>query len=360
MNRPVVLIFIIAAIALLPMCCVFTGFLGGSNFMAWRVMESIDPNLGADAQKIKSEMSEFLDMHSKETYEEENKEGCVRTWEQLFRLEFCEYDLSGIPIADLGPGDGEGYCPAAGCPAAKTIYDCNSLEDQYGSVPFELDCLDGVLIDSNGNGQHDPDDKARMTTCHPYWDSVGKCCCAYSGSHAGWDQATGDGRMGQAIFTPVSGTVVDVGMTSTGWGYRVTIYNCGMLYTFNHLLPSKMTSSPPVKVGDHVHAGDVVGWMGGGTGNPADDGNSSGAHLDYTSYMCYMGDKYTGEFWRGVGGVSVDSASFGFKNLNYPYDYSEGSCSSGGAAACPELYAGNPGSHLVDAATCSSGRTKCK
>ena len=74
MNRPVVLIFIIAAIALLPMCCVFTGFLGGSNFMAWRVMESIDPNLGADAQKIKSEMSEFLDMHSKETYEEENKE----------------------------------------------------------------------------------------------------------------------------------------------------------------------------------------------------------------------------------------------------------------------------------------------
>ena len=77
-------------------------------------------------------------------------------------------------------------------------------------------------------------------------------------------------------------------------------------------------------------------------------------------YMCYMGDKYTGEYWRGVGGVSVDSASFGFKNLNYPYDYSEGSCSSGGAAACPELYAGNPGSHLVDAATCSSGRTKCK
>ena len=199
-----------------------------------------------------------------------------------------------------------------------------------------------------------------MTTCHPYWDSAGACCCAYSGSHAGWDQATGDGRMGQAVFTPVSGTVVDVGMTSTGWGYRVTVYNCGMLYTFNHLLPSKMTSSPPVQVGDHVHAGDVVGWMGGGTGNPADDGNSSGAHLDYTSYMCYMGDKYTGEYWRGVGGVSVDSASFGFKNLNYPYDYSEGSCSSGGAAACPELYAGNSGSHLVDAATCSSGRTRCR
>ena len=266
MNRPVILIFIVAAIALLPMCCVFTGFLGGSNFMAWRVMESIDPKLGSDAQKIKSEMSEFLDMHSKETYDEENKEGCVRTWEQLFRLEFCEYDLSDYPIADLGPGDGEGYCPAAGCPIAKTIYDCNSLEDQYGSVPFEVDCLDGVLIDSNGNGEHDSEDKAKMTTCHPYWDSVGACCCAYSGSHAGWDQATGDGRMGQAIFTPVSGAVVDVGMTSTGWGYRVTIYNCGMLYTFNHLLPSKMTSSPPVKVGDHVHAGDVVGWMGGGTG----------------------------------------------------------------------------------------------
>ena len=294
--------------------------------MAWRVMESIDPKLGADAQKIKSEMSEFLDMHSKETYDEENKEGCVRTWEQLFRLDFCEYDLSGLPIADLGPGEDEGYCPAAGCPAAKTIYDCNSLEDQYGSVPFELDCLDGVLIDTNGNNIHDPDDKATMTTCHPYWDSVGACCCAYSGSHAGWDQATGDGRMGQAIFTPVSGTVVDVGMTSTGWGYRVTIYNCG---------------------------------MGGGTGT-ADDGNSTGAHLDYTSYMCYMGDKYTGENWRGVGGASVDSASYGFRNRNYPYEYSEGSCNSGGAAACPELYPGNPGSHLVDAATCSSGRTKCK
>ena len=121
MNRPVILIFIVAAIALLPMCCVFTGFLGGSNFMAWRVMDSIDPDLGSDARKIKSEMSEFLDMHSKETYDDENKDGCVRTWEQLFRLEFCEYDLSSYPVADLGPGVGEGYCAAAGWPSAECV-----------------------------------------------------------------------------------------------------------------------------------------------------------------------------------------------------------------------------------------------
>ena len=358
MNRPVVLIFIIAAVAVLPMCCMFTGLLGGGNYMAWRVMESIDPGLGEDARKIKAEISDFLDMHPRETYDDENRDGCIRSWEQLFHLEFCEYDLSGMTAADSGPG--EGYCPEAGCPLAKSVYDCNPFEEEYGSVPFELDCLDGVLIDSNENGRHDPEDTAYMTTCHPYWDAAGACCCAYSGAHAGWDQAAGNGRMGQAVFTPVSGTVVDIGMTTSGWGYRVTVYNCGMLYTFNHLLPTKMTSDPPVKVGDRVRPGDVVGYMGGGMGSFADDGNSSGAHLDYTSYMCYMGENYTGEHWQGVGGVSVDNASYGFLNRNYAYDYSESSCSDTNNAVCSELYANNPGSHLIDHATCSSGRTVCR
>ena len=95
-------------------------------------------------------------------------------------------------------------------------------------------------------------------------------------------------------------------------------------------------------------------------GSYADDGNSSGAHLDYTSYMCFMGENYTGDYWRGVGGVAVDSASYGFINKNYPYDYGGGICSSNGRTACPELYANNPGSHLTDSATCSSGRTKCR
>ena len=81
----IIVIFIIAIIAFVPICFTSIGASTWSNSMAWRIMDDIDPYQSSDARMIKQEISDWLDLKPREKkYDEEYSRGCDSTWRQLF------------------------------------------------------------------------------------------------------------------------------------------------------------------------------------------------------------------------------------------------------------------------------------
>ena len=353
--KAVILVFVIAIIAMLPVCLTSVGLTGWSNMMAYRVMESV-PDNSNEARVIKADISAWLDNHPKKTYEEAYSGGCSSTWQKLFRLQFCEWDLSDW--VNDGEGDGSAYCAETGCPAASRDFDCDKFEQNfklqqaiklYGSNPtqeqidamddtcnskdtkWDVDCMGGAMIDCNDNGIPDEGDMVAMTTCHRDADYAmggdSGCDCAYDLKHTGYDYVclnpdTGeyDPSMGHLVFTPMSGVVVSSGYASGGWGWEVAVYNCGTLTVFNHLDIEQMNPeddnyNAPIKVGDYVQAAQAVGRLGGGYRTTNDEGmnvndfskngNSTGTHLDFRSMECITND--TGHFTYEINNFSRDT-----------------------------------------------------
>lgn len=344
------IILVVAALIMLPVCVISVAVPAWTNSLAWRVMDSIDPNISNDAKVIKNDMSGWLDLHNKQTYEEEYKGGCSASWAELFNAEFCEWDLSDAIKSD-NDGDEDGYCSGGKCPAGVRRLNCFDFEEKYKAehggrstcddLQQGVQCMNGAMIDCNENGVWDEEDKVYMTTCYAQthenkdlnqWG--GDCDCAYSSSHSGYDyRCESSSRMGQKVFTPMSGVIVQIA-NHGAWGNEVVIYNCGVVMTFGHGLPTKLYKDADLYVGKVVNAMDYVTYMGGGMGNFADDGNSTGAHLDYRSMKCYQ-DYASGYYGARDFDLSTESI------INENKD-SEGNLlfdnSSAGSSMCPEFY----------------------
>ncbi len=84
-----------------------------------------------------------------------------------------------------------------------------------------------------------------------------------------------DGKIGDNIISPVSGTVIFAGENS-GWGNQVKIRTAnGEEYWFSHM------SETAVKVGDTITAGTNIGYVGN-TGNVIAGVGGDGSHVDIT------------------------------------------------------------------------------
>lgn len=84
--------------------------------------------------------------------------------------------------------------------------------------------------------------------------------------HKGIDIA---GSPGTPIITPITGVVSEAGFDSGGYGYKVVIKSNQVSMLFGHLL-----QQPPVRSGQNVAAGTVIGLMGS-------TGRSTGPHLHW-------------------------------------------------------------------------------
>lgn len=84
-----------------------------------------------------------------------------------------------------------------------------------------------------------------------------------------------DGKIGDNIISPVSGTVIFAGENS-GWGNQVKIRTANREeYWFSHM------SQTAVKVGDTITAGTNLGYVGN-TGNVIAGAGGDGSHVDIT------------------------------------------------------------------------------
>jgi len=99
-----------------------------------------------------------------------------------------------------------------------------------------------------------------------YCDSNGVCLKG----HNGWDIAA---PMGSAFYAAVSGQVVQVSY-SDGYGWHVRIQTGDNLIIYGHA-----ASNIPVKVGQNVKAGQIIGYSG-------NTGNSTGPHLHFEMRRC--------------------------------------------------------------------------
>lgn len=349
--KTVIIIFVLSVLAIVPICFMSVGVSTWSNSMAWRIMDSIDPGTSNEARVIKQEMSDWLDLKNRDKiYNEEYTTGCASNWEDLFHLQFCEWDLADA-VKSEDDGDEDSYCSSGSCRPGVRYMDCNSFEDAFKAahggkstcetLPQDLNCMNGAIIDCNENGVADEGDKVFMTTCYAQThdkrdvDQYGQVChCAYSESHSGYDYNCGNGRMGQKVFTPMSGVIVQIA-NHGAWGNEVVIYNCGVVMTFGHGLPTLLYGDSDLYEGKVVNAGDYVTYQGGGTGNYADDGNSTGAHLDFRSLKCYQ-DYQSGKY----GARDFDLSSESIVNTNTGADGErlfDNSNRSGGDS-CSEFY----------------------
>ncbi len=78
------------------------------------------------------------------------------------------------------------------------------------------------------------------------------------------------GKIGLPIRVPADGIVISAGFNRGGYGYVVKVaHNFGFETIYAHL-----TKNIPVKVGDFVKKGDIIGHLG-------NTGRSTGAHLHY-------------------------------------------------------------------------------
>lgn len=350
--------------------------------MAWRVMDSIDPNISNDARMVKQEMSDWLDLQPREKkYDEEYTSGCDSTWEQLFNLEFCEWDLSDSIQADYDEEAFEEYCQTHNCLAPTTrSLDCDKFENMFkeayakkhgldinsDSIPdsceagdfdsdyeIEYDCMNGAVLDCNNDGVAG-NDINHMSTCydthsHRLGGDCGECAYTWTGKdedgkissgHKQIDLHCAGGEMsrsGVKVFSMQSGIVVVNSPVTGGWGWEVVVYSCGTLTHFNHLHYDKMMDMDQraedgiPNVGDWVNPGDPIGYLGGGVrcsgkgcGNDF-NGNSTGTHLDIGTSFCNKGQGSA---------TSVDIAKSGFNNPNY-------TGSNNNAGACPQIYSKN-------------------
>lgn len=85
--------------------------------------------------------------------------------------------------------------------------------------------------------------------------------------HKGIDIASA--QTGKPIITPITGVVTEAGWDSGGYGYKVVVKSGQLQMLFGHLL-----SQPPVRAGQNVTAGTVIGLLG-------NTGRSTGPHLHW-------------------------------------------------------------------------------
>lgn len=78
------------------------------------------------------------------------------------------------------------------------------------------------------------------------------------------------GPVGTPIITPISGIVTQAGWNDGGYGYWTIVKSGSTEMTFGHLY-----QSPPVRAGQQVQAGTVIGGIGS-------TGRSTGPHLHWT------------------------------------------------------------------------------
>lgn len=295
-NSHIGCIFVVTILLFLPVCGCIVSMLFGYNVLAWYVMDSI-PDI-AIAYPVKQAMSEWLLQHDQTDLWTDNEDyGCELSWLRLFNLNFCDMHAKAITgeideLLEINPNIRRSLWSAV---------DCNELEGTYGSVPVELVCY-GSLHDVNGNGIPDSQDAEYTKITSKHETSGGYA--GHQGTDTNVDYSNGiPGRCaaGQcsmsdlndfAIFTPVSGTVVDVGWKTGGYGWNVTIYNEGYYYYFSHGDPNLNNADPPVEVGDVVHPGDIVMYSGGCVGSSGGlcpqelNGKSSGPHLHFEAREC--------------------------------------------------------------------------
>ena len=373
----IIVIFIIAIIAFVPICFTSIGASTWSNSMAWRIMDDIDPYQSSDARMIKQEISDWLDLKPREKkYDEEYSRGCDSTWRQLFNLEFCEWDFQENVQPFEDTGELEDWCSTHNCNPTPRLLDCDKYEQMFKemyakkhglspddpNIPssceagdydpeYEInyDCMNGAWLDCNNNGHYDESDNVLMTTCYDGNDArIGGDCgsCSYvlpgqeingriSNGHKQIDLTCVGGSSGHRVFTPMSGMVVYSSMTNNGWGYERIIYSCGTLTHFNHLHFYKMTDDAAraeaglPELGDWVNAGDAIGFLGGGVGVKGStewyrmNGDSSGTHLDVGTSYCNKG--------KGSA-TAFDVSKSGFVNPGW------GENSGASNAVCDNIY----------------------
>ena len=95
------------------------------------------------------------------------------------------------------------------------------------------------------------------------------------GRHPGTDLGA---PVGTPVHAPISGQVVYAEIDSNACGGTIAIQSGGVKHRFCHC------SSIKVHVGDVVEKGDVVGYTGGGKGQPG-AGLSTGPHLHWEKYI---------------------------------------------------------------------------
>lgn len=85
--------------------------------------------------------------------------------------------------------------------------------------------------------------------------------------HKGIDIASA--TVGKPIITPITGVVTAAGWDSGGYGYKVIVKSGQLEMLFGHLM-----DQPPVRTGQNVKAGTVIGYLGS-------TGRSTGPHLHW-------------------------------------------------------------------------------
>jgi len=88
-------------------------------------------------------------------------------------------------------------------------------------------------------------------------------------------------KVGSPIYSPVSGTVGTEDKGKADWGKRLHVFlsNSDAAATGLSSFAVGHLTSFAVSAGQHVNAGDLVGYSGGATSDPS-SGNSSGPHVE--------------------------------------------------------------------------------
>lgn len=313
------LILIIAALLAIPFVCTFSTLFTWNNIQAWFTMDDLHRrNLGTDAEKVVGEMGNWLDNHEMETWDEEIRGDCNRTWSELFRGQYCDgITAEGLGVdIDLPEIDARFFSHAT----PTWVFDWD--EFQKYDIPEDYQCFDDYWapFDMDGDGKRTKNDAgyAKFTAFHGEVDSsyithkgaydttidFNACSKAQKEGIPGvcgpkekerCSVSNWNHTMGYGIFNNVAGTVIHNGWYN-GWGWAVVIYNQGCMYIYGHLDPYAMKANadktPPV--GETVKPGDVIGFLGGGHHSYDLDGSSTGTHLDHTIY-CASKDEPNGE-----------------------------------------------------------------
>lgn len=119
--------------------------------------------------------------------------------------------------------------------------------------------------------------------------------------HKGIDIASAS--EGKPVITPITGVITEAGFDSGGYGYKVVVKSGQVQMLFGHLM-----NQPPVRSGQNVVAGTVIGYLG-------NTGRSTGPHLHWE--VIVNGSHVDPSAWTRSNPPSTSTAGAN-SNLNAP------------------------------------------